>query len=161
MGRTCIAACACVSMMGGSFLEACAADNTTKERSEKIRQQIEHLLANRRGAKPLPLDPPNPFEIQAPVLLNTPRAADPAPLNNAIPPPDPATTLARFASELRISGMIRLNDQVQIIVNDNAWKEGDFLTIERAGRVVRLQVAKIMPGQLTLRLDEAELVIRF
>jgi hypothetical protein len=140
------------------------AETPAQARSEKLRQQIDALLAQRRRAEPLPVDPPNPFVMQSPVMVNparpaaTPGSSEKAP---ATPAPDPATTLARFASELRISGMIRLNEQVQIIINDNAWKEGDFLTIERGGRVVRLQIARIQPGQLTLRLADAELVIRF
>jgi hypothetical protein len=157
---------AAIAVVGTLLLAVCtdaaaAADASAQERSDRIREKLNALLAPRRRSEPLPLDPPNPFMMQAPVSLN--RTPAPAGAERPATPaaPDPAATLARFASELKISGMIRLNEQVQIIINENAWKEGDFITIERGGRVVRLQVARIQPGQLTLRLDEAELVIRF
>ena len=137
--------------------------------SAVLREQIDSLLKRRRRPEPLPLDPPNPFVLLAPIAGGLTRPATPSdrmvPVESTLRSEPTATetaeALARFASRLRIGGMIRIKDQVQIIINDVACREGDYITVERAPRMIRLQVLRILPGQLTLRLDEAELVLRF
>lgn len=140
----------------------------TPEQSAKIRRQVEGLLKARLQPVPLPLDPPNPF---IPVAAGPgATSAAPAPATtagNAAPAPAPdhsvedAEVLARYASRLRITGLIRVKGQVHIIINDTPWKEGDAIIVSREPSLVQLQVSRIQPGQLTLKLDEAELVLRF
>lgn len=141
--------------------------------SAQIRQHIAALLQKRQRPDPLPADPPNPFLLTTVIPggpgqgreLAAAAAEAPAPLvSGAVAEAEPAGTaelLARLASRLRIAGIIRQKDQVNIIINDSPWKEGDYLIVNHAGRIVRLQVLRIQPGQLTLRLEEAELVLRF
>lgn len=160
-----------VLLAAGPVARAVAPAPTPAE-SAAVRGRIDALLKRRLTPSPLPVDPPNPF-----VVLNAPGVAaaetpgtgpakaggpEPAPLLDEDDDPISGTAaLARYASRLRITGLIRIKDQVHIIINDSAWREGDLLIVERNPRVVQLQVARIQPGQLTLRLGDAELVLRF
>ncbi len=143
-------------------------------KSAQIRQQIDALLKRRQRPEPLPPEPPSPFALVAVVPGGPGQSRDVAatPVEESLPvavnspavegePRSTAELLARLAARLRITGIIRLKDQVNIIINDSPWKEGDYLIINHAGSVVRLQILRIMHGQLTLRLDEAEMVLRF
>ncbi len=133
-------------------------------RSGQIRRQIDALLQLRRQPAPLPADPPNPFVPVAPGGATASPAENAAPAPEAQPPPDRAShaeLLARHAARLRIGGLIRLKDQVQIVINDSPWKEGDYLILERSPHLIQVQVARISTGQLTLRLEDAELTVRF
>ena len=139
--------------------------------SIKVRQHVDALLKVRRKPEALPVDPPNPFAVitapgtSAPREINSPLADSPTALPSAMKDDIAAASstelLARFASRLRITGLIRLKDQVHVIINDSPWREGDFIIVNREPRLVQLQVVKIQPGLLTLRLEEAELVLRF
>lgn len=141
----------------------------TPAQSEVVRQHIDDLLRLRRNPQPLPIDPPNPFvpNVPAGALVANREAA-------ATPGRDPAAetrgrdggttsaeVLARFASRVHITGLIRLKDQVHVIVNDSPFKEGDAIVVDHGPPLVQLQVARIQPGQVTLRLDDAELVLKF
>lgn len=161
-----------VLLAGGAWA---AADRRANQESALIRQRIDALLKRRQQPEPLPAEAPNPFALQAnvPAVSNLGRESapaagtgEPAPVIVAQSDDEFATSntaelLARFASRLRITGMIRLKDQVHIIINETPWKEGDYLIINQGRRIFRLQVMRIQIGQLTLRLEDAELMLRF
>jgi hypothetical protein len=142
--------------------------------SALIRQRIDELLKRRQKPEPLPVDPPSPFALSSAVSGGSTMVREPAPgagvstAGAAVEKPEAeagsATTtelLARVASRLHITGVISLKNQLNIIINDNPWKEGDFLIVNQGARIIRLQVMRIQPGQLTLRLEDAELVLKF
>lgn len=140
----------------------------TPEQSALIRKQVDSLLKMRLLPTPLPLDPPNPFVPVSAMPAAASAAATPAtPSANSAAAAGPdrsaedAEVLARYASRLRITGLIRVKGQVHVIINDTPWKEGDAIIVSRDPVLVQLQVARIQPGQLTLKLDDAELVLRF
>lgn len=138
-------------------------------RSERIRAQIDALLALRRRPPSLPVDPPNPFAAATAGVVvpgTTPagdRSGSPAGVSPDAAPPSGsnAEILARLASRLRISGLIRLKDSLQVVVNDSPLREGDSFVVEREPRIIQLQVVRIQPGQLTVRFEDAELIVRF
>lgn len=131
--------------------------------SKLIRQRIDDLLLRRRNPAPLPVDPPSPFVVLAnPGAALLPAATEPTPAPRlAEAPPGNAEQLARLASRLRITGLIRLKDQLHVIINDSPWREGDYIAVESGSGLLQLQVLRIQTGQLTLRLQDAELVMRF
>lgn len=140
------------------------------ERSEQLRRKVENLLGPRRRREALPLDPPNPFSLASGGIAvaaggDGPGRAGSGNQVDDTPPGDrgasSAEILARVASRLRIGGLIRLKDHMQIVINDSPWREGDSILVEREPRPIQVQVIRIQAGQLTLRLDEAELVLRF
>ena len=138
--------------------------------SIKVRQHVDALLKLRRKPEALPVDPPNPFAVLTAPGTSAPRESNSAPADAGSMAPamredlaaaSSTELLARFASRLRITGLIRLKDQVHVIINDSPWREGDLIIVNREPRLVQLRVVKIQPGLLTLRLDDAELVLRF
>lgn len=131
------------------------------ERSDRLRRQIEALLGPRRAPVALPVDPPNPFSLAAAGTITPAPAVARAPAPAAAEEASNAATLARLASRLRIGGLIRLRDHMQVVINDNPWREGDVFVVEREPQLIQLQVVRIAPGQLTLRLADAELTLRF
>ena len=135
----------------------------TAERSAQMRRQVDDLLGSRRRPAALPADPPNPFSgVAGGIVLPTPgERARPILPASARPGEESAETLARAASRLRIGGIIRMRDYVQIVINDTPWREGESILVEREPRPVRVQIVRIQPGQLTLRLDDAEMTLRF
>lgn len=129
--------------------------------SRLIRQRIDELLLRRRNPAPLPMDPPSPFVVLAnPGAALAPAATEPAPRRVEAPPGN-AEQLARLASRLRITGLIRIKEQLHVIINDSPWKEGDYIAVESGTGLLQLQVLRVQAGQLTLRLEDAELVMRF
>lgn len=160
-----------LALLTGLLLPAAPAP----DESAQIRQRIDALLKRRLKPEPLPVDPPNPFTPGAAISVNQSPAREPAPATVSPAPPgaivdkaeddagSASTTelLARLASRLRITGVIRVKNQLNIIINDNPWKEGDYLIINQGARIIRPQVMRIQPGQLTLRLEDAELVLKF
>lgn len=129
--------------------------------SRLIRQRIDELLLRRRNPAPLPVEPPSPFGVLAnPAAALASAPAEPPPVRRAETPGN-AEQLARLASRLRITGLIRIKDQLHVIINDSPWKEGDYIAMESGTGLLQLQVLRIQAGQLTLRLQDAELVMRF
>jgi len=141
--------------------------------SALIRQRIDALLKKRQKPEPLPAEPPNPFALasalaggpaptrETPQAGEQPAAAIEIGSADESAPASTAELLARFSSRLRITGIIRLKGQVHVIINDSPWKEGDYMILNQGTGIIRLQVMRIQPGQLTLRLEDAELVLKF
>ncbi|HYC70975.1 MAG TPA: hypothetical protein VEB66_07210 [Opitutaceae bacterium] len=154
-------------LLGAALLLAtaplCVGSTATAARSQRIRAQIDALLAVRRKPPPLPVDPPNPFAAaSAGTVVAGDRVAPSLPAGAPIAESrSNAAILARLASRVRIGGLIRINDQHQIVINDSPLREGDSFVVEREPRIIQVQVARIAPGQLTLRLEDAELTLRF
>jgi hypothetical protein len=138
----------------------------TAAQVERTQQRIDNLLKLRLKPEPLPVTLPNPFQVvggtatrtdaeenaESPTV--TPPAEDTAPDSNA-------DALARYAAKLKIGGLIRINGQPQLIINDAPRKEGDFIIVEHKESVTYLQIMKILPGALTIRLNEATLTVKF
>lgn len=141
-----------------------------------IQQQIDALLKHRIRPEPLPVDPPNPFVLTTKGIretVATDTSAKPA-------TPEPAGTsaggvnqpteflnasnadvLAAVAVRLKIGGMMRINDQVKLMINDASRKEGDFITTIWNNATVHVRIVKILPGQLILRLEDAEVTLKY
>jgi len=127
----------------------------------RTKAHIEALLKHRLNPEPLPANLPNPF--QAPggtAVVDAPRSGPPG---NDPPPPvnSDSETLVRLAAALKITGRVKLNDQVHLIINQATYKEGDRIPIYGKSDVTYLQVIRIAPGELTLGLNEAMETVRF
>jgi hypothetical protein len=142
-----------------------------------LAQQIDALLKHRLRPEPLPLELPNPFVVTGggirDVVTEGARARPAAaveggaardlaanPDQEAVPPSH-ADVLAACAGRLKIGGIIRMKDQVQIVINDAPRKEGDFITMPWNGGAVHLRIVRLQPEQLTLRYQDAELTLRY
>lgn len=154
-----------IALLAGDLIPAPV---PSADRSADLRRKVEALLGPRRRREALPLDPPNPFTLASGGVAVAAAGDGRNPVGSSLREPSVAPSeassaeiLARVASRLRIGGLIRLKDHMQIVINESPWREGDSLMVEREPRPIQVQVVRIQPGQLILRLDEAELVIRF
>jgi hypothetical protein len=158
----------------GLAAPAAAPASTAKAptQSERIQLRIDALLKRRLKPEPLPVVLPNPFAVVSGgtngvrldgtdddgadgVVVETPaKPTEP-------PPTTSAEALARGAAKLRIGGMVRLKDQLQIIINDSPRKVGDTVVLDRNNAMTYLQIVRIAPGEVTLRLNDATQTIKF
>lgn len=142
-----------------------------------LQQRIDALLKHRTRPEPLPVDPPNPFVVVSRGLRDTaaadgkssvavenlasaPKAGAPAAAPEFLAASS-AEVLAACAVRLKIGGMIRLRDQIQLVINDVPRKEGDFIAAVWNNSIVQLRLVRLVPGQLVLRFEEAEVTLKF
>lgn len=166
--------CARAALIVVALLASPVAPAGTPSPSPAITQQIDALLKHRLRPEPLPVELPNPFVVTAGGIRDA--VTDPVrgrsnafaeagaaaanPDREAVAPTN-VDVLAACASRLRIGGVIRIKDQLQIVVNDTPRKEGDFITVPWSGASVHLRIVKLLPEQLTLRYLDAELTVRY
>jgi hypothetical protein len=153
-----------------------AADSTPP--SPKIQQRIDALLKHRLRPQALPVNPPNPFQVTGGVrresaadesVSKPPVASEPvvsSPPTGELQPKDlanvtAAEVLIACATRLKLGGVIILKEQLQIVVNGTPRKEGDVVAADWNGSIVYLRIARLLPGQLVLRYDEAEATLKF
>ncbi len=136
-----------------------------------IAKQIDALLKNRLRPEPLPIDPPNPFVLpnsrrDTPSITPGDAAANAsggarANPNEVARPATAGEILADCAAHLRIGGLMRTKDQVQLVINDLPRKEGDVMTVPWNGTRIQITIAVILPEQVILRYNDARLAVRF
>jgi len=136
------------------------------ERALLTRQHIDALFKSRLNPEPLPAVLPNPFQLSG--VAATPAAPESGPIvpvkaEPAAPsgPRDDTEALALYAAGLRISGIIHLNGQAQLIINESPYKEGDLVFLKNKDSVTYLRVIHIAPGELTLGFNDAVQTLTF
>jgi hypothetical protein len=144
--------------------------------SPAIQQRIDALLKNRIRPEPLPVDPPNPFQMVSGGVRDistdggstktkasgedTANAPATYPTADA-PGTSSAEVLAGCVSRLKIGGIIRIRDQIQIVINDIPRKEGDVIMMDWNSAPVQLRVVRVQANQLTLRYGEADVILKY
>jgi hypothetical protein len=145
--------------------------------SMRIQRQLDGLLKQRLRPEPLPLDLPSPFvfpgtatreggftsaAMQTPLKVETASAGGTAALANREAVADNnADVLAVCAGRLHFGGAIRIKDQLQVVINQLARKEGDFIAVPWNGSPVYIRIVRLLPGQITLRLSDAEMTLNY
>ena len=134
---------------------------------EPIRMRIDQLLKARVNPEPLPAVLPNPFTLpNAPTALAIDDDLAPAsPQTPAAVPdgPEPGSdleTLVRFAATLKLGGMVALNGQTSLYINQLLYKEGDVILMEKRDPKSAVKVIRIGPGGLMLGFHEAQHTVR-
>lgn len=135
--------------------------------SAPLQQQIDALLKHRLRPEPLALDLPNPFATTGSGVREKPvssieivSAVDTAADRPAIPASN-AEVLAACAAKLKIGGVIRMKDQIQVVINDAARKEGDVIAMNWNNSPVQLRIVRLMPDRFLLRFLDAEMVLKY
>ncbi len=130
-------------------------------------QQIDRLLHRRLKPEPLPLDLPNPFvmsakELKDSIIASSPAGADTADDAHEIARPlSNAEVLSDGISRLRFAGIIRLKDQIQVVINDQPRKEGDTLKVPWNNTQILIRVQRISSNDVILRYLDVEATVRF
>jgi hypothetical protein len=133
-----------------------------------IAEQLERLLNRRLKPEPLPLDLPNPFVMLAKEprdsMITQPVAiadAPPADAIEAIRPVANVDVLADAISRMHFGGVIRMKDQVQILINDTPRKEGYTFKMPWNNAQIIIRVQRISPADVVLRYLDVEATVRF
>jgi hypothetical protein len=165
------AASAPLSAVGGKTSAEAAA--RAAKVSERIAQRIDALLGQRLKPETLPRNPPNPFIMNGVAAVQRGDAVDPEPSPGEAEKAaadrqaeeraafSDAELLARYVAGLKLGGMITLNDQPRIVINDIPRREGDTIAVKYDGAEVRIQMIRIQPGTITFRFNEAEQTIKY
>lgn len=132
------------------------------DRYELTRARISALLDMRLKPVPLPANPPNPF-YQAPVEVigqETSPAHDPA----EVLVPEAADisdidTLRKYATTLRIGGVITRNDTLHLAINNTTCRVGDIITVGSKDRPLYLKLLELSLSEFTIGLNEAKLTV--
>lgn len=149
-----------------SLVAAAPTGGRTPAQVEKTQQRIDSMLKNRLKPEPLPLTLPNPFQVVGGTATLSEGSAPPTDATTETPVPEVVTdstteALARYVGKLKIGGYIRINNQPQLFVNDAPRKEGDFIIVEQKDSAIYLQIVQITTSNVTFRLNEATLTVKF
>jgi hypothetical protein len=79
----------------------------------------------------------------------------------AIRPVANADVLADAISRMHFGGVIRMKDQVQILINDAPRREGDTFKMPWNNTQIVIRVQRISPGDVVLRYLDIEATVRF
>lgn len=144
-----------------------AAEPKVSDPFDPIRHSIDQLLKARVNPEPLPAVLPNPFTLpNAPTLLAP--EDDLAPAESAATVaapegPEPGSdmeTLMRFSVTLKVGGMVSLNGQTSLYINQLLYKEGDVILMEKRDPKSAIKVIRIAPGALTLGFKAVQHTVR-
>lgn len=129
------------------------------ERYALTKIRIDTLIGPRLNPPPLADSLPNPF-YTAPALPPTENTPPPVEdIGPTAPDSSDADTLASYAASLKISGGMEINGQALLTINSALYKVGDVIPVKWKSRQVYLQVLRITPTELTLGLNEVQLVV--
>lgn len=146
--------------------------------STPLQQRIDALLKQRLKPEPLPITPPNPFQMTGSVKRESAQddtPAKPTPRDDVTPAPIAASdnqakelaanqqseVLISCATRLKLGGVIILKDQIQIVVNGVPRREGDTVAADWNNAVVYLKITRLLPGQMVLKYGDAEATVKF
>jgi hypothetical protein len=133
--------------------------------SRPVQQRIDALLKRRLRPEPLPVNPPNPFQLSGGAVRSiTLEEISTLPAANQAKIPAAATNLevlAGIVARLKVGGIIALKDQIQVVVNGVPRREGDSITVEWNKVLVSVKLIRLLPGQIVLRYADAEITIKF
>lgn len=133
--------------------------NKDPQNFQRTKARIEALLGPRLKPEPPPDSFPNPFQLAETPAVVTPDK-DPKPIEK-LPVSSDEEMLLYYGTSLRITGVVRINDQTHLVINQTPYKEGDTLNLKTKDGTVKLRVVAIAPGELTLGLNGATQVIKF
>jgi hypothetical protein len=141
-----------------------------------IREEIDALLKLRLQPRPLPVDPPNPFRdvrqvqrdssvdrlaTKLAIASETDAIVSATAVELDATSTSNAAVLASCVSRLRVGGIMRLKEEVHVVINDVPRREGDIIGAVWRDTAVAIRVVRIQAGQLTLRFGDAETVLKF
>jgi hypothetical protein len=130
----------------------------------RTKAHIDALLKGRLNPEPVPANPPNPFQLPGggTAVADIPTNKNPGP-KPELPPllSSDAEILAHLTATLKITGIVKLNDQLHLIVNQAPYKEGDRIPVSNNSTVTYIQVIRISPAEITVGLNDVVQVLKF
>ncbi|HTL67866.1 MAG TPA: hypothetical protein VL200_09415 [Lacunisphaera sp.] len=132
------------------------------DRYALTKSRIASLLDQRLHPTPLPAKLPNPFYRvpEAPVGDNGPTLSPDTAAVPAAPDLSDADVLAKFAAGVKISGYLEIGGSARLTINSTLCRTGDVIPYGPRDRQVFIQVQKITPDEVTLKLNDATQTVR-
>ncbi len=153
---------------------AAGASGPTPENSAKMQQRIDLLLKRRLKLESLPVDPPNPFQVNMTGSItreparddNSPRPAridDIATASGAASPAGPSNIdiLTSIVPRLKFGGIIVQKDTTKVVINGVPRREGDMVPADWNNTVVYVKVLKLTNTDVVLRYNDADAKLSF
>lgn len=136
---------------------------------ERTKERIDALLKRRLNPDPLPANLANPFQLPAGTVVAELRDGNPPDLppdrkggpTDLLPPDSDGEALARYAASLKITGTVKVDGQVHLIINQAPYKVGELLPLIFPSGTVYLQIIRIAPAELTVGLNQAVQSVKF
>jgi hypothetical protein len=132
------------------------------DRYALTRARISTLLDMRLKPVPLPANPPNPF-YQAPAEVIDQQSAPVADPAEALVPEaadiSDIDTLRKYATTLKVGGVITRNGVLHLTINNTTCKVGDIITVGHRDRPVYLKLLSLSLFEFTLGLNDATLAV--
>lgn len=148
---------AVASAAAGKPAKSGSGSSKTAPNFQRTKSRIDALLNPRLKPEPLPEIVPNPFQLAELPAANT---GDPKPVDKA-PVSSDEEMLLYYGASLKISGVVRINDQTHLVINQAPYKVGDLVNLKTKDGNVKLRVLGISPGELTLGLNDAVQIVKF
>lgn len=138
------------------------------DRFDRTKAEIDALLGPRLKPAPLPAKYANPFQVTAANSATEtsagPSTPDPGP---PVSVPEPTTALsgddeilARYASALKISGVVQIGDMAHLVINQTPYREGSSIPVRtKDDTTIYIKVLHITPTELVLGYNDAELTV--
>jgi hypothetical protein len=133
----------------------------------RLTERIDALLRPHLKPAPLPVVLPNPFVVVRGTAdltdVHDPAAGTAyiAPPADDSPPATDAEMLARCVARLKIGGTMQVSDVTQLTINQELYKEGDYVALEgKGGALLYVRITRLTPGELTFRYKEATQLVR-
>jgi hypothetical protein len=130
-----------------------------------VQKRIDALLQRRIRADALPLNPPNPFQMNSGIVrLSQPEEPPPVEEVPVAPKPvlpDNLEILTDIASRLKVAGVIVQKDRLHVVINGQPRQEGDSIKADWKNGSINVKIVRLLPGQITLKYSDAEFMLKF
>ncbi|HVT73445.1 MAG TPA: hypothetical protein VHD61_09930 [Lacunisphaera sp.] len=131
------------------------------DRYALTKSRIASLLDQRLHPAPLPAKLPNPFyRVPETPVAQTPDSTPDTASLPAAPDLTDADVLAKFAASVKISGYLEIGGTPRLTINSTLCRTGDVIPYGPRDRQVYIQVQKITPDEVTLKLNDATQAVR-
>lgn len=132
------------------------------DRYALTRARIDALLDMRLKPVPLPANPPNPFYQASTDTIGEEITPVPDPAETPVPETADISdidTLRKYASTLRIGGVITRNNVLYLAINNTTCKVGDIIAVGHKDRPIYLKLLGLSLSEFTLGLNDATLAV--
>lgn len=152
-----------LSASGQATSSSAAEIKRITDRYTLTRTRISALLDLRLNPAALPANLPNPF-YQPPKEVLDGQVVTPGQEPSDVIVPEVADisdidTLRKYATALKIGGIITRNGVPHLTLNNTACKVGDIITVGSRDHPTYLKLLSLSPGEFTLGLNDATLAV--
>ena len=126
---------------------------------KRTQERIKALYQYHDNRPAAPGERGNPFRIGGDVVAPLP--SDQPGDNSVNTAGHDIALLRQAAATIKITGVVNIAKRMHIAVNQSTYREGGLIPVQLPGEMVFLRVVEITQKSVTLRLGEAEEILKF